>query len=117
MITFGSTIRESAAGNNILNKNNSTPQFTIGFNAPYLNQPSQATEKSSDEKKVTKLIKSLLPFNTNEDTIEENFTNENESPVKIQKGKNSTINLEDVKVIDSKDDQLDVFIIYFKIFI
>ena len=111
MITFGTTTnRESFGQQNPLNKNSSTPQFTIGFNAPYLNQPN-ATEKNSDENKVTKLIKSMLPFNTNEDeadAIEENFSNENESPVKLAKGKNNYNSKEDTKAKEANDDQFDV---------
>lgn len=109
MITFGANCQESA-GNNPLNKTNSSPQFTIGFNAPYLNQQ-QVTKKINDECKVTKLIKSLIPFNTNEDTIEENFTNENESPLKMPKNNGNYD--EDAKAKEAKDDQFDVFILLF----
>ena len=104
MITFGTTNRDSA-GQNPLNKINSTPQFTIGFNAPYLNKPNNNNEKKNDENKVTKLIKSLIPFDTNED-IEENFTNENDSTVKLQKGNSK--NNEDSKSKEQKDEVYDV---------
>jgi len=109
LITFGTSNRDSFGQQNPMNINSSAPQFTIGFNAPYLNQPF-AAEKNSHENKVSKLIKTLMPFNTNEDdeAIEENFSNENESPVKLQKGKTNENN-EDTKVKEANDDQFDVF--------
>lgn len=107
MITFGTAANRESLGHTSLNKNSSSPQFTIGFNAPYLNQP-HATEKNSDENKVTKLIKSLLPFNTNEDeAIEENFTNENDSPFKMQKEKTNDHN-QVANAIEANDDQFEV---------
>jgi len=111
LITFGATntTNRDSAGNNTLNKINSTPQFTIGFNAPYSNQPQQAPEKSNNDNKVTKLLRSFMPYkNTNEDTIEENFTNENESPLKKKRG-NSINNNEHVKGIEAKEDHFEVF--------
>jgi len=94
-----------------LNKNNSTPQFTIGFNAPRINQD-LALNFKKEENKVSKIIKNKIPNNnTNEDTIEENFTHGNESPTKKIFQNNNNLNVksnEDDINKYSQDDELKV---------
>lgn len=64
-----------------------------------------------EDNKVSKIIKNLIPYsNTNEDAIEENFTNENESPIKHKYEINNLNNKfdEDNKNKHSQDDELKV---------
>ncbi len=109
MITFGALTRENI---NTLSKNTSTPQFTIGFNAPSLNnQPALTNSKIKEENKVSKIIKNLINYNnTNEDPIEENYSNENEIPTRNINEKSNIIYKDDkeTNIQASQDDELKV---------
>lgn len=97
----------------LLNKNKSTSQFTIGFNAPSFNLPN-VKEKFDDDNKATKIIINFMPSNlTNKVDFEEKLINECELNAKMKSevnSKNTNLNL-----IKSNSKESEIEVNHFKI--
>jgi len=97
----------------LLNKNKSTSQFTIGFNAPSFNLPNKM-EKYEEENKSTKIIKNFIPTNlSNKVDFEEKLNNEGELNTKMKNEFNSkNTNLNIVKT-NLKECEIEVTFLIF----